>query len=79
MPTQKGKEVTRARQEVVRENRLSQFWRDTRGELRKVVWPNREQAMNWTMIVVVVVAGMSAFLGAIDFVLSALVRLILVR
>ncbi len=71
--------MSRARQEVARENRIVQFWRDTRGELRKVVWPDREQATNLTIIVVVVVVAMSAFLGTIDYILSQLVRIFLVR
>jgi preprotein translocase subunit SecE len=71
--------VTRARQEVARENRLSRFWRETVAELRKVVWPTREQAINLTIIVVVVVTAMSAFLGTIDYILAQLVKLILLR
>ena len=71
--------MTRARQEVARENRLSRFWRETVAELRKVVWPTREQAINLTIIVVVVVTAMSAFLGTIDYILAQLVKLILLR
>lgn len=79
MPAQRGREVARARQEVVRENRVTRFWRETIAELRKVVWPTRDQAINLTIIVVVTVVGMSAFLGVIDFFLAQLVRLILAR
>jgi preprotein translocase subunit SecE len=77
MPSQKGKDVARARQEVVRENRVARFGRETIAELRKVVWPTRDQAVNLTFIVVVTVVAMSAFLGVIDFFLTQLVRLIL--
>lgn len=79
MPTQKGKEVARVRQEVARENRLARFWRETIAELRKVVWPTRDQAINLTIIVVVTVLAMSAFLGVIDFFLTQAVKLILAR
>ncbi len=74
---QKGKEVARARQEVARENRLARFWRETLAELRKVVWPTRDQAVNLTIIVIVTVLAMSAFLGVIDLMLTNLVRLII--
>ena len=79
MPGQKGKDVARARQEVVRENRIARFWRETVAELRKVVWPTRDQAINLTLIVVVTVVAMSAFLGVIDFFLTQLVKLFLTR
>lgn len=79
MPAQRGREVARPRQEVVRENRVTRFWRETIAELRKVVWPTRDQAINLTIIVVVTVVAMSAFLGVIDFFLTQLVRLILAR
>ncbi|MGB8643914.1 MAG: preprotein translocase subunit SecE [Anaerolineae bacterium] len=74
---EKGKDVARARQEVARENRLARFWRETLAELRKVVWPTRDQATNLTIIVVLTVIAMSAFLGVIDLMLSNLVRLII--
>ncbi len=74
---EKGKDVARARQEVARENRLARFWRETLAELRKVVWPTRDQAVNLTIIVVLTVLAMSAFLGVIDLMLTNLVRLII--
>lgn len=76
MPAQKGKEVARARQEVVRENRAARFVRETIAELRKVVWPTRDQAVNLTFIVVMTVVAMSAFLGVIDYILTQLIKLI---
>ncbi len=76
---EKGKDVARARQEVARENRLARFWRETVAELRKVVWPTRDQAVNLTIIVVTTVAVMSAFLGLVDLLLNNLVRLLLAR
>ncbi len=76
---QKGKDVARARQEVARENRLARFWRETISEQRKVVWPTRDQAVNLTVIVVVTVLVMSAFLGVIDLMLTNLIRFIIAR
>ncbi len=76
---EKGKDVARARQEVARENRLARFWRETVAELRKVVWPTREQATNLTVIVIVTVLAMSAFLGVIDLMLTRIIQLIIAR
>jgi preprotein translocase subunit SecE len=56
-----------------------QYVRETRAELRKVVWPTREEAINLTTIVVVTIVAMSIFFGAVDFVLTALFRLLLAR
>ncbi len=79
MPSQKGKDVAKATQMVQRENRLARFWRETVAELRKVVWPTRDQAINLTVIVVATVVAMSAFLGAVDYILTQIVKLIVTR
>ncbi|MBI5649488.1 MAG: preprotein translocase subunit SecE [Chloroflexi bacterium] len=60
--------------EIRKENRIMSYVRETRAELRKVVWPTREEATNLTLIVVSTIVAMSVFFGAIDYVLSALVR-----
>jgi preprotein translocase subunit SecE len=65
--------------EAPRENRLMQYFRETRAELRKVVWPTRQEATNLTLIVVGTVVAMSVFFGAIDYLLTALFRFLIVR
>ncbi len=57
-------------------DRLTEYLKDTRGELRKTSWPTREQATNLTLIVLAVTAVMAAFLGALDFVFAQIIRLI---
>ena len=56
---------------------IVRFYRETIGELRKVTWPTRQEAINLTIIVLVVTFGMSAFLGVLDFLFSKLFGLIL--
>ena len=73
------KKQARLTQEVQPENRFTQFYRETTAELRKVVWPTREQAQNLTVIVLVVVVIMAAFLGTIDAILSRILEFLLVR
>jgi preprotein translocase subunit SecE len=46
---------------------LRRFYRDTLGELRKVSWPTRREAVSLTYIVVIVMAVMAVFLGSLDF------------
>ena len=44
-----------------------------RGELRKVAWPTREETIRYTIIVLVTVAVLTAFIGVLDWVFSELV------
>jgi preprotein translocase subunit SecE len=65
--------------EVARENRIAQYVRETRAELRKVVWPTREEAINLTAIVVGTIFAMSIFFGTVDYLLTQLFRLLISR
>ena len=65
--------------EVQKENRVMHYFRETRAELRKVVWPTREEAINLTVVVVVTIVAMSAFFGVIDYLLTGLFRFLLAR
>lgn len=62
-----------------KENRIARYIRETRAELRKVVWPTREEAINLTIIVVAAILAMSVFLGAIDYVLTVIFRFFIAR
>ena len=63
--------------EVQKENRIMQYVRETRAELRKVVWPTREEAINLTAIVVGTIFVMSAFFGVVDYLLNSLFRFLI--
>ena len=52
------------------------WWRQTIGELRKVTWPTREEALALTRIVLIVTVIMSAILGVLDFVFARLIGLL---
>ena len=47
---------------------IRRFVRETRSELKKVVWPSREAVINLTVIVTAVSVAVGAFLGGVDFV-----------
>ena len=51
-------------------NPISKYIRETRGELRKVTWPTREESQRLTAIVLGVTIAMAIFLGLLDFVFS---------
>ncbi len=63
--------------ELQRENRVTQYLRETRAELRKVVWPTRDEAINLTAIVVVTILAMSAFMGIFDYLFTILFRFLI--
>lgn len=56
---------------------INQFVYDTRTELRKVVWPTREQTMNLTGLVIAVSLVVAAFIGGIDFIAQRFFQLLL--
>ena len=62
---------------VKKPNKIQKWWRETIGELRKVTWPTKEEALKMTKIVIVVVLATAIFLGVFDFIFSRLVGLIL--
>jgi len=58
-------------------NFIVRFAKETVGELRKVSWPTRDEAIRLTAIVLAVLIASSLFLGAIDLLLTELFRALL--
>ena len=56
--------------------RIKRWFKETTGELRKVTWPTREEALALTRIVLIVTIIMSAILGILDFIFARLVGLL---
>ena len=48
------------------QNGIARFYRETIGELRKVSWPTREEALNLTVLVIIVLIAMALLLGSVD-------------
>ena len=59
------------------ENAIQRYIRETTGELRKVNWPTRQESINITSLVMVVLVSMSLFLGLIDLIAEKLVTVII--
>lgn len=57
-------------------NAVQRYFRETKGELSKVSWPTRQEAINLTTITLVVIVTMSAFLGTLDYIFNQLFALI---
>lgn len=55
---------------------LKEFFRETRSELRKVVWPSRRETINLTVLVIATSLVVGAGLGVVDFLFEQLIFLI---
>ena len=55
------------------------YLRETRGELRHVSWPSREQTIVFTVIVVALSLAVGYFLGFFDFVFKLGLEKLLIR
>jgi len=74
---EKTSKPTKVVEKAKQPNRITRWWRETVGELRKVSWPTTHDAWRLTKIVLVVMLVMSLLLGLLDFVFSSLIGLIL--
>ncbi|MCD4674366.1 MAG: preprotein translocase subunit SecE [Anaerolineaceae bacterium] len=66
------------RKSTKKRNAIQRWWRETIGELRKVVWPTPPEAWRLTKIVIIVIISVGAFLGLLDFLFSNLIELIII-
>lgn len=47
--------------------RLALFFRQVVAELKKVIWPNKRELINYTWVVLIFVVLMGAFIWVLDF------------
>ena len=68
-------EVVESKNPVVRAYRgVVEYWHETKSELGKVAWLNREELMRLTYIVIVVTTISSVFLGFVGFMFALLTQ-----
>ncbi|NJN54031.1 MAG: preprotein translocase subunit SecE [Anaerolineae bacterium] len=60
-------------------NPVVKYFREVRGELRKVTWPTPKESRRLTIIVVAVSLAFAVFLWICDFLFSNLVQAIIAR
>jgi preprotein translocase subunit SecE len=58
-------------------DRIRQFLRESKVELKKVTWPTPKEALASTSVVLAVVVIISIFLGLVDFGLTKIIRVFL--
>jgi preprotein translocase subunit SecE len=62
-----AKEIDLA-EKAKKQNAVQRYFSETVGELRKVSWPTRQEAIQLTIIVLIVMVFMGAFLGLVDLI-----------
>lgn len=55
-------------------NRLFTYFRDSKDELKRVVWPSRQETTKHTLLVIGISLGVAAFLGIMDYFFSYLLQ-----
>ena len=55
--------------------KISRFFKDLRGEMKKIVWPSKKQIINNTGVVIAVVVATSIAVGGFDYLLNLLIGL----
>jgi preprotein translocase subunit SecE len=53
------------------------YFREVRSEMRHVSWPTRNQAISYTVVVIGVSLATAVYLGAWDYIFSALIQKII--
>ncbi|HHV93966.1 MAG TPA: preprotein translocase subunit SecE [Firmicutes bacterium] len=56
--------------------RIGRFLREVRAELKKVVWPDREELKRYTLLVIASVAVIAVCVGLVDFAFGRLLFLL---
>ena len=60
-----------------KQNAIQRYFNETVGELRKVSWPTRQEAVQLTILVLIVMVFMGAFLGLMDLLAGHVLNLAL--
>lgn len=63
----------------LKENKITKFLKEVKAELKKVTWPTKKQAINLTLIVIVVTLIVAAFIGALDYSFSKFIELFIIK
>jgi preprotein translocase subunit SecE len=59
--------------------KIFQFLKEVRFELKRVTWPSRKETLAGTMVVLIIVLIAASFLGIVDVGLSKVIKTVLSR
>jgi preprotein translocase subunit SecE len=57
--------------------KISNYIKSSIEEMKKVTWPTRKETYNYTVLVILISLGVAAFLGALDYIFSALLQMVI--
>ncbi|MFA5147474.1 MAG: preprotein translocase subunit SecE [Candidatus Omnitrophota bacterium] len=60
-------------------NKVAVFFKDVKLEMSKVSWPTKDELIGSTVVVLVSLAILTAFIGVCDIILSKIVNVIMSR
>jgi len=60
-------------------NGISNYLKSSIEEMKKVTWPTKREAYNYTLMVILVSLGVALYLGALDYIFTFIFEFILNR
>jgi preprotein translocase subunit SecE len=58
-------------------SKLSAFIQESKQELHRVEWPTKEETTKLTLVVVIISLGIAAYLGALDYIFTKILGLLI--
>lgn len=55
-------------------NKIANFLKEARAELKKVNWPTKKQATNYTLAVIGISIAVAVFLGGLDYLFGYILK-----
>jgi preprotein translocase subunit SecE len=60
-------------------SKLSQYIKDSIGEMKKVTWPTKKETRNYTFLVIGISVGVALFLGLLDWIFEIAFKVIVTK
>jgi preprotein translocase subunit SecE len=60
-------------------NKIINFFKEVKAELKKVTWPTRQETIKYTLIVIGISLGVALFLGLADYLFTWLINKFLIQ
>ena len=58
-------------------NKLVQYIKDSKNEIKKVTWPTKKEIKQHTILVITISLAVAAFLGLVDYILTQVIEKII--
>lgn len=58
-------------------DKVANFFREVRGEFRRITWPSRVEVIGLTALVLIIIVALSIYVGLWDFIFQKLIASLL--